>query len=1012
MESHLQFRVLGPVEAEVDGRSVEIGSPLQRALLVLLLMESGRVVSTDTIVASLWGEEPPATAGKSIQKYVSRLRRILPGAIETEHDGYKINVADIDVRQFEDKIGVAKSSANYDAALSLWRGVPYQELVDWPGSQPERTRLEELRLQSLEERFEARLAEGKTQGLVGDLEDLVARYPLRERLWGLLMKTLYRVNRQADALRTYQRLRNTLGDELGIEPSADLQELENKILLQDASLRIDERVAGNIPPPLLTSFVGRKAELSRVDELMADNRLVTLVGPGGSGKSRLALEQSARLSGLFPAGIWMSELASLTSPDQVARALATPLGVGITAERPVEQLLVEYLKGRQVLLVVDNCEHLIDEVARLVDLLLRSSTELRVLATSREPLGLPGEVIFEVLPLGVPETGQTDKQIAAADAVHLLLDRVSEVDQNFALDSENASAVASICRTLDGMPLALELVAAQFRSFAPNEIEILLADRFDLLVKGPRSAPARHHTLRAAVAWSYDLLNEDERRLFRRLSVFRGGFDLEAASIVCLWDVAAGGAALLASLVDKSLVVADHSRGRTRYYLLETLRQYGRELAEPEEIGLVRDRHANHYCELAVQATTPLRGPEQGSWLKRLAAEHDNMLKALRWAFDQHPEIGVRMAVALWSYWDAAGPRFEGQQWLERAIKIADGLDSALYHEALLAASDAFVSSQVNLSVEYAERALTYFQSVGDGVATARAMRALGWAAGLAEQHDRAITLLEEATGRLAGDKWEQALSWERLGQVEYQDPEQSMDHYRHSLDLYHQVGDGRRAALVQYKQAERAAQAHRYIDEAAAWVADSLAVLEDLGTFHDVAHCLLEVGRIARRRGLHDEARQALEQAVERMRRIGDERCTGRALGLLAVVLMEASELDKAAVIARAGMQIGAGLAEKQTIRLSMAALAGVASKKGDLAEAVLLYGATDHLGRTLQLPQSEQTSQLREEQLTALRSAMAPEDYEAAWRRGQSMLLPEAVEYALGYGAPSPLPLHLTGQ
>ena len=988
------FRLLGPLEVEVEGGTVDLGPPLQRALLTLLLFESGHVVSTDTILDVMWGDDPPATARKSVQKYVSQLRKLLPGVITSRSGGYLLEPVETDVEHFEETVQAARSTAAYETAFAWWRGTPYQELVDWPGSQPERTRLEEVRMLALENKFKLQLSGGDAEGVIGALEEMVARHPLREGLWGLLMRALYRANRQADALRAYQRLRRQLAEELGIEPSLDLQQLENQILLQDPSLRSGEAAGSNLPSSL-TSFVGRTEELDRMRDVLGAARLVTLVGPGGSGKSRLALEHARQSTSAHPGGVWWSELAPVTSPDRVATALAAPLGVGSSGERLIEDLLIDYLRERNILLVVDNCEHLVGEVARLLDKLLRSSDELTVLATSREPLGIPGEVVFEVLPLSLPEPIADVESIAASDAVRLLLDRVREVDQQFMFGASNATAIASICRTLDGMPLALELVAAQFRSFTPNEIVTLLGRRFELLVKGQTSAPARHRTLRAAVAWSYELLDEPAQRLFRRLAVFRGGFDLEAATEVCSWDVAGGIAASLSSLVDKSLVIADRREGGTRYRLLETLRQFGREVAPPEEVQIIRTRHAGYYCRLAEKSVMPLRGPHQGTWLRRLATEHDNLLKGMRWAFGQDPEMGVRMAVALWSYWDPYGPRSEGQHWLERAVTISENLPRSLYTEALLAASDAFVSSRINLSIDLAERALAHLEN--DGLGKGRAMRALGWAMGLAERPGEAQAVLAGAVPLLADDPWEQALAWERMGQVDFRDPTESLARFDRSLHLYLEVKDLRRAAIVKYKKAEVAARAHRDLGAASDWAAEALAVLEALGSAHDIAHCHLEVSRVARLKGDRSAAKKAAEASLDGLRRIGDERCTGRALALLAIVQVETGELEAAIDAASEAVRVGNAVNEKQTVRLALAALAGVAMEKGKLEDAATLYAAADRLQHAADLTTGDVPSIGRSQKLADLKASMSDSEFAEAWQTGGRMPLEEAIERAL---------------
>jgi len=627
----IQFSVLGPLEAVRDDRHLGLGGHKPRAVLATLLLEGGRHVRTDAVVEALWGDAPPPSAVKAVQKYVSFLRQQLgaPQLIVSHPGGYQIDTDAVDsrlglVERLLDEAEAAGApeevAARVAEALALWRGEPYPDLGDLPAACAERRRLEERRLAAVEALAEARLELGHHHGLVGWLEQLVAAHPLHERLWGQLMVALYRSGRQADALAAYRRLRATLVEQLGVEPAPELQRLHEQILgqhqaLEPAGSRAYGVMAdgpGNLPRQL-TSFIGRDTELAELAALSGTHRAVTLTGAAGCGKTRLALELAAHVRGRYRDGSWLVELSALATADQVPLAIAGVLALGEQPGRAISDVLAEHLCAKRLLLLLDNAEHLVDAVADLVDRLLREAPELHVLTTSRQPLGVDGEITYEVAPLPVPPT-DTGADIGSYDAVRLLTDRARAADPRFTITAGTAGSLAKICRRLDGIPLALELAAARLRAFDPQQLASLLDDRFSLLGSTTRRAPARHQTLRAAIACSYDLLTSEEQTLFRRLSVFDGGFTLEAAEQVCA-EPPDPGAILtrLPSLVDQSLVVADrHPGGGTRYRLLETVREYARERLADDEAAEVAGRHLRYFLELAELAYPELQSPGSG----------------------------------------------------------------------------------------------------------------------------------------------------------------------------------------------------------------------------------------------------------------------------------------------------------------------------------------------------------------------------------------------------------------
>lgn len=598
----IEFRVLGPLEVRIDGAAADCGGSKQRSLLAALLVRADRVVSIDELVEALWPGGAPATAANTLQVHVSALRRTLGeerARLETKPPGYVLRAGDaLDSAKFE---SLARHGREYLAegdplqahevfgeALALWRGAAFADFMYEPFAEREAARLESLRVSAAADSADARLTLGHHLEILGDLEVLVRSHPTDERLCAQLMLALYRAGRQADALTEFGRLRRELGEELGIVPSPALQELHDRIVLQGEELELERttgplelnapRPPGRTPPVALTSFVGRQAERSAVVERLERSRLVTITGPGGSGKTRLALEvagrsahdRPVRFADLAPesAGRVLSEVAEAIGVDGVGTMPEAELSAAVTAR-------VAALP--RLLLVIDNCEHVVDACASLVHRLLTEVADFQFLATSQISLGVAGEALVPLAPLGLPDESDPPEAITASDAVQLFAARAADHDPGFVLNADTAATIAGICRKLDGMPLAIELAAAHCRTFGLAEISERLDDALGFLAAGPRTAVDRHRTLRATVDWSVGLLSDPERELLERLAVFTDGFALSRAERVCSGDGLAESdvAPLLAQLVDRSLVIRRLRGGEDRYWLLETIRQYG-----------------------------------------------------------------------------------------------------------------------------------------------------------------------------------------------------------------------------------------------------------------------------------------------------------------------------------------------------------------------------------------------------------------------------------------------------
>ena len=668
--SVFEVRLLGPLQAVRAGCEVALGGPKQRAVLALLLLEAGRVVPADRLVEEIWRGCPPPGAAKTLRSYVSRLRTLLAPevALVARGGGYVLSVEPglVDAGHFERLVAVAQQAlsggeaaaagSRFREALGLWRGRALADVCEVEPLAREAARLEELRLTAVEGRVEADLAVGRHGEVIGELEGLVAEFPLREHLWRLLVLALYRCERQADALAAYRRAREMLADELGLEPGEELRALEQAVLRQEVPAPPPQALH-NLPAPL-TSFLGREHDVAELERLLGQVRLVTVTGTGGAGKTRLAVEAAARVMGRFGDGVWLAELAGIADPGLVATAVMEALGVRQEAGVPVLEALRYRLRLAHLLLVLDNCEHVLDASAQLAGVLLRGSPGLRVLATSREPLGIPGEVVYLVRPLPVSVEHAGADAAADAPAVRLFLDRGSAARGGISAGVAPVSVAERICRTLDGLPLAIELAAARLGTLSAGEIETRLADRFAFLSYRRPGAEPRHQALQAAIDWSYQLLPAEERRVFSDLSVFAGTFGLAQAAAVCDSDEAEV-LGVIDRLASKSLVVAQPAEDGTRYRLLDTIRHYAAaRLAETGSSEAAWRRHAQAFLTLAKHE----RGPAV------LSRDHDNFRAALEWSLSREDETGPRIALALGGFWLARGLLQEGRDWLERAL--------------------------------------------------------------------------------------------------------------------------------------------------------------------------------------------------------------------------------------------------------------------------------------------------------------------------------------------------------
>ena len=947
----MEFAILGPLEVRDGPAPVRVPGAKERALLADLLVNAGRVVPADRLVEDLWGDDPPGNPANTLQGRVSALRRALGpagGALVTRPPGYLLEAGpeQVDAGRFERLVAEATAAAagegpraarQLEEALGLWRGPALAEFADQPWAQAEAARLEELRLAATEALVELRLAAGGHAGLVGELEGLVAAHPTRERLRGQLMVALYRSGRQADALGAYQQAREVLAEELGIDPSPELQRLHHQILLQDPALEAavpDRALPRHNLPERLTSLVGREGELREVAKLVEEHRLVTVTGPGGAGKTSLAVALAERLAAGYPDGVWLVELAALREPALLGEAVAAVLGLdeaaGTGTPPPSRaERLASFVPDKAMLLVLDNCEHLVEACAGLARRLLEAGPRLRVLATSREVLGVPGEVVWPIPPLAVPAaaddtdagTAEDARQatapeaLAGFDAVRLFVERAASADPGFVLDAASAPVVAELCRRLDGLPLAIELAAARTRALPPVELAARLEDRFRLLAGGARALDPRQQTLRATVDWSWDLLEERDRRLLRRLSVFSGGWTVAAAEAVCGGDGLEAAEILdgLFRLVDRSLIV----RGTTpavprtppvvaaggdpaRFTMLETLRAYGAErLAEAGESGTLAARHTAWCLQLAEQAAAHRTARP---WLRRVAADYDNLRAALdRTVAGRDVETALRLAAALaWFWWTTR--TIEGRQRMAGVLAMADGqpptphLARALQASAMLQVS----LTPTAATVDAARRSQELLERFGDWPGAAFSKLLLAYAELQRRGPGEAIArLADEAytTFREFGDHWGEAYAERARFAFEayYRGvPERAEELGQRAVERFQELDDPWGLAQAQFSLGEFA-KARGDLARAEAAYEAALTAGRDAGPLWVVLASLAGLGGLVALRG--DDARAAVLHAevTDLIRRTGEYRGFGHLYNELGGVARVRGDLERA---------------------------------------------------------------------------------------------------------------------
>jgi predicted ATPase/DNA-binding SARP family transcriptional activator len=1048
--SQQSITLLGSFQVQRDGVAVtRFHGDKVRALLAYLALESDRPHARAALAGLLWPEQPDAQALRNLTQALVRLREALgdgddPLHITRQAVHWRPAVAEVDVVEFA-RLARSSETADLVRAAALYRGeflagfalTGCEAFEEWllltreQLAQQALAVLHRLAGQHLAASRYAHAAEAARRQLVLD--------PWREDAHRQLMQALAASGDRAAALAAYTRCCQVLAEQLGAEPDPTTTTLYEQIaagqLGPGSSIAPVEAVTPSTPPDNLqaplTSFIGREAELAQLDERLKRQgcRLLTLVGPGGVGKTRLARELAARALPDFADGVFFVTLAALDRVEMLPSAIAQAVGLQEEGGQSLIEALQAWLRARRLLLVLDNFEHLL-AASPLASTLLAAASRLKILATSREPLGVQGEHVFVVPTLALPDPADLPELdlLAQNAAVGLFVARAQAAQFDFALSQANAPALVEICRQLDGLPLAIELAAARVRMLAPVALLARLARRLDLLAAGGRDQPARQQTMRATIAWSYDLLDLAEQALFRRLAVFAGGFTIAAVDALCAGSRPVSTAPTLdrlAALVEKSLLLSVEQAGEPRFTMLETIREYGLEqLAACGETARARLAHARYYLALAEEAAPWLRSGERDTWLVRLALEHDNLRAVLAWSQEDvgrpienegcgadriastsppdPTDIGLRLAAALTWFWILRCHLSEGRRWLDGALQRASALGptaaraQALYGAGILAMHQGDYTAAAPLL----DQALPIFGAVDDQHGVGRALMDRGYVAYNQGDYLTARTLLEQSLPILqaVGDTLALAHALSNLGLVAWLHADyaraqalhqESLNRQRQRADTWGIAGELGNLGLVAWAQGDYAA--------ARAYHEESLSLRRELGDRLGVAYSLSSLGLVRALQGDIAAARSCHEESLSLRRELGSKWGIADSLRNLGQVAETEGDYARATDLLQEGLALFRELGAKKDAVECLENLAAAGMAQGQARRAARLYGAAEALREVFEFQRPSLFRADYERSMAALRTQLAEPSFTSTWMEGRAMALEQAIAYAL---------------
>jgi predicted ATPase/DNA-binding SARP family transcriptional activator len=978
----LELGILGPLEVRRDEAPLPLPGIASRRVLAVLVVARGQWLSADGLVEELWPQRSPAPARKALQMHIVRLRRALgadAGVVQSAGAGYRLDVGSlqIDAARFEYLIEEGQRVLGRDAerartllteALALWRGRPMAEFEPAGSVAAESRRLEELRLAALESRIEADLYVGRHLEIIGELRGLVHAHPSRERFYAQLMLALYRAERQVDALEVYRDARWTLVEQFGVEPTQELRDLERAILQQRPTLTAAPSSRGQPAvghrttiPALTRRLIGRQGETDELSRQLtsADVRLVTIVGAGGVGKTRLAREVAAAVQGHFAGGAHWIELAGLARAADVASTIATELGTVPVGGESSEDAVCRALESEDALVVIDNFEHVLD-AAPFVSTILRRCASVTVLATSRQALNVSAEHAYMLAPLAVPPIPEhaTEDAVRMTPAPALFLDAANRHGHEVQLDDEAARDIASICTRLDGLPLALELAAARLPLFGTAELAARLTEAVSVLGDGPRDAPDRHRTLDATLDWSYELLDPGERSAFAGFAAFAGGATLPAAQ-----EVTRCGLDVLQGLVDKQLLVHQVRQREGRFAMLETVRAYAlRRLQDSRDANAVRARHLAHFARVAARRDAALLHDADGAWFARIDRDIGNLRAALAWATQNDPEAALSLASDLGDYWMHKGDAEEGLRWLDGALGAA-GPDT---HPGRVAKAHSlrsyllFRTDDLQAAHESAETSLELSRAAADD------------------------TLMLHAWGHLV-------VSAHRRGRREHAEA-QARDALRHARRTGNPELVAHALMLLAPSLSSR---------EGVAPYREAVELLTRLGKQRELTLLHGNMATRANIEGRHADALAFAERAVPLTREQGDPFLIQATLGEVGLAELFLGHHDRAEAAFRDQLALCRQHRFRWEAREGLTGMSGIAAIQGDNRRAARLVGAAHGVGTG---PPHWADAEVHRRFLEHARSELGDTAWDTEYTAGLRSSFDEALEWAVVHSSREP--------